>query len=242
MAKSSIGVTARTFIIIVSIVIPLTASMAFGSQFLASLGQGVSKWMLYLLSGAVIFSSVSLGYLNGKCRDAGRSGYAALCIVTWFMVAMFSTVTTTLSVLNASGSTINRQISGSTKNRTIEASVQANLQTIASLQATINQLDPVEWRTRRAQLAEQIKGTQQQNISLLRMQTAMRTKGEGSAVAQSFAELARYGITRLRVAILAALLLDMIPFVIASCLGALDGRRREVVAGKKSQAPLRRVK
>jgi hypothetical protein len=69
------------------------------------------------------------------------------------------------------------------------------------------------------------------------MQSA-ETRGAGSSVAQSFAKLEKYGITQTRIALLAAILLDAIPFITSLILSLLgETRRQEQAPGKRRATP-----
>jgi len=223
-------------IIVISVIVPLCASVSMAARFLSSLGQGADAWVLFLVSGAIIFSSVALGHLIGLCLARSAPSWVAIaCAGVWLLVVTFSTSTSALSLLNSSGSTISRQILDSPQNRNLQASIDANLGTIKQLQQNINN-SPTNWLTKRGQWAEQIADLNYQNKSLLNMQGRLTRNAEGSSVAQSFAALSRYGITRDRLAMLCAMLLDLIPFVCSIALSYVLGMR-----GKKSVGTVRHL-
>ena len=225
---------ANVFLIgVVSILIPLLASVSMASTFLASLGQGTDKPVLFLVSAAIIFSSVVLGHLIGlTLSNNGPVWIVGMCIAVWCGVITFSTSTSALSFLNSSSTTIANQIEGSAKGQSVQNSINQNINAIQGLQEQIDKAHPVQSRSKRERWAEQIAGLQASNITLYEMQSRMTRDGEGSAVAQSFNKLERYGITRDRLAMLAAVLLDAIPFACSIGISFLMGRRK----GKKSQA------
>lgn len=225
-----------SIIICISVVIPLFASVSMAARFLSSLGQGVDSWVLFLVSGAIIFSSVALGHLIGLCiAHKSPPWVPILCGAVWLLVVTFSTSTSALSLLNSSGDTINRQIQDSPQNRSIQESIELNLATIRGLQETINNA-PSNWLSKRAAWSQQVADMQQQNRALINSQARLMRSGEGSAVADAFSKLAAVGLDRFRLSMLAAVLMDLIPFTVSMALAFVLGRNR-----KKSKATVSKL-
>ena len=57
--KGTLSPVSIAVIVLISIFIPLCASVSMAARFLSSLGQGMDAWILFLVSGAIIFSSVA---------------------------------------------------------------------------------------------------------------------------------------------------------------------------------------
>lgn len=231
--------------IIVAIIGPLTASALMAASFLSDLGTGADSYILLLASVVLLASATILGSLAGKCIRAGNGLVAGVCGVTWACILVFSTSTSSLSLLDSSGATINRQIAESGKYQSVQASVDANIAAMAGLQAQINEA-PSNWRTRKAEWAGQIQTLQQQNATLFRMQSSMQTRGEGSSVQQAFAKLESVGLSRTALIVLFAICLDLTQFSASLALGYLSGNRRREKGEmpkqtKKSKPNLRAV-
>jgi len=235
--SSRLSPASVSIIVLISVVIPLMASVSMAARFLSSLGQGADSWVLFLVSGAIIFSSVALGHLIGLCiAHKAPAWVPVVCGAVWLLVVTFSTSTSALSLLNSSGETINRQIQDSPQNRSLQLSIDANLATIRSLQENINNA-PRNWLSKRAEWAGQISDIQKQNKAMINSQSRLHRMGEGSAVADSFNRLAAVGLDRFRLSMLAAILMDLIPFTCSLALSFVLGCR-----GKKAGGTVRNLK
>ena len=228
-----------SIIILISVVIPLCASVSMAARFLSSLGQGVDSWVLFLVSGAIIFSSVALGHLIGLCiAHKSPVWVPVLCSAVWLLVVTFSTSTSALSLLNSSGDTINRQIQDSPQNRSIQESIDLNIASIRQLQDNINNA-PTNWLTKRGQWSETIADLQRQNRALINSQARLIRSGDGSATADAFNKLSAVGLDRFRLSMLAAILMDLIPFTVSLAMAFIRGRGR---SGKKQSGTVRNLK
>lgn len=222
----------------ISIATPLIASSLHAGRFLGSLGETpLDRAAMLATSFAIIASSVIIGNLAGRALARGHHGAFTGAAVVWLGILAFSTSTSTLAILNTSGERIQSQVAAGSETRAVQASLDANLASIASLQQQIDAKDPVRWASKRATWAEQIARIQRDNQSYLRRLQAAEARGSGSAVAQSFASLEQYGITRTRVAMLSSFLLDAIPFVVSVLLGLLGQRREAQAPGKPRRRP-----
>jgi len=225
-----------SIIVVISVVVPLCASVSMAARFLSSLGQGMDAWVLFLVSGEIIFSSVALGHLIGLCIAHKSPGWVpALCALVWLLVVTFGTSTSALSLLNSSGSTINRQTQDSPQFRNLQQSIDLNLATIRQLQENIEN-SPMSWLTKRAQFAGQIQDLQKQNKPLIALQNRLARTGEGSAVGDAFNKLSAVGFDRFRLSMLAAILMNLIPFTVSMALSFVLGRV------KKSGGTVRNIK
>lgn len=237
--SSDLSLRLRLFAYTVSIGLPLTASTMQAGTVFTEAGGGITAAGGVgnaVHAGAIICSSVIIGLLTGKALVRRFHLQAILGILVWAGIVTFSTMTSTMAILNNSTTVIADQIAGSDQSRVVQASLEANLATIASLQVQIDQADPVRWRSKREAWAGQIQDLQRQNQQLLGMQRSANLRGEGSSLADTFGKLEEYGVTRTRFAALASFLLDAIPFVTALLLGSLTARRQaERAAGKKRQ-------
>lgn len=232
---SNIGWPVVMLVILICIIAPLLASSGMGAEFVASQGQGAMSHIYMLAACAIIFSNPVLGYIAGRLTVIGATATACYCWAVWILIVAFSTITSSASILDGSSATIQREIERSAQGASVQASIDSNLATIRALQASIDGLDPIRRRTERKRLAADIAVLQQQNQSNFRRQDAQVVKGTGSATAQAYKKLEAVGITRVKIAFLFSLLLDLIPFGASLGLGRLVGK-----AQQNSQRPPQR--
>lgn len=226
-SSTSVGTGTKLAALIISIAIPLTASSMQAGRFFQNLGEGSDSYVMLFTACSIIFSSVILGTLAGLCWARGIIGGFLLAGFVWIGITTFSTTTSTMAILNSFGNRIEVQVSGHSGNLAIDGQIKSNMATIAGLQKQIDARDPVMWATKREKWAKQIKSIGEQNMSLMQMQSSAREAGTGSPVAQTLKKLEKYGITQTGIAILAAALLDAIPFTASVLLSLLVNGRRE---------------
>lgn len=221
-----------------AITICIGCSIAMAGWFLHSLGGGQRGIVMLAIAAAILVGGLVVGRYAGYLMADNKNGLAGLCLFTFCCVSAFSVSTSAISFQNVSNQRISEQTTASEGHRHVQTGIAQNRATISSLQQTIDGLDPVRWQGRRAQLAEQISGLNQQNMSLLRMSERNISRGAGSSVSSAFNQFGELvGLSgdsvRILSALLIAFLLDLIPLTISVCMGFYQ---RQEQTGKKSQA------
>ena len=218
-------------------------SVANAGGFLQSLQSGGAALVLFLVSAALLCGGLIVCRYLGHLWADGRAGLAGFCLVTLLAVSSFSVATSAVAFLNAANSRISQQSASTSGSQSIQSSIAANHAAIASLQATIDSLDPVRRRTERERKTALIAELNNQNMGLLSMDQSNQRDGIGSPVATSFADMGRLlGVSgdtvRLMLAVLVAVLLDLVPL----CLGVVGGfyERRGLVTLEKVAEPVKK--
>jgi len=117
--------------------------------------------------------------LSGISIQNDRMFSAFLGIVVWCVIVMFSTSTTTLSILNTTGTTIQDQIASSPKVKSLQADLDSNNKAIKGKQAQIDGRDAVRWASKRDGWEADIATLKSDN-KIIRADTATHTNNKCS--------------------------------------------------------------
>lgn len=204
--------------IAVSVLLPMIVSSQQAGRFFQSLGTGTDAAILFATACGIIFSNPVVAVLIGHTASLFQKVLAyALC----FGIISFSVLTTTIAIHNKTGEKIVSEQQSSSFTQSTQSAIDSNLAAIKSLQEQIDALDPYKWRTKRSQFASQIQMLQMQNMQLMDKQQVRAEAGGGSVTGETFAKLEEWGITRFGLSVLAAVLLDAIPFVVCLIIGTM---------------------
>lgn len=204
--------------VVVCVALPMIVSSQQAGRFFQSLGTGTDAAILFLTACAIIFSSPVIAVLlsHSPSQTFRVMGFAVCAAII-----SFSVLTTTIAIHNKTGQKIASEQQSSAANTAIQASIDSNLAAIASLQVQIDRLAPARWQTKRAGYAQQIQNLQMQNMQLMAQQERQAKTGGGSVTGETFAALESWGISRFGLSVLAAVLLDAIPFVACLIIGSV---------------------
>jgi len=240
IAQVGIGLKSLTWP--VCIIAPLFVSSMQAGRFLQSMGHGNDGFVMLALGCCIIFSSPIIGLLTGYAFRNDQGFAAFMGLVVWVVIVLFSASTSSLSILNTTGTAIQGQINTSPKIVALESALKANQDAIVAKQAQIDGRDAVRWASKRDSWAKDIQSLHSDNRRIIEQVERARDAGDGSPVAQAFSRLAVVGITPTRIALLASILLDLIPFVAGLLMGANATTQRAkddngASKSKKPQAP-----
>ena len=231
----------------ICVLLPLAVSSMQGGNYFHSLGQGDAQnsAVMFVHAAALIFSGPIMGCWAGVAWRGDKTGGVIACVLLWLLIALFSNATSSVEILNKTGSTMTSQIQSSPQMVAMQATVDANLASIKEKQAQIDGRDPIRWASKRDGWSNDIAKLNNENIYLLEKMQSQSESGAGSSVATSFAKLEQYGITPTRISLLAAFLLDAISFVACLMMFGAPAKEIKVNSGtqpvKKSQPNLRAV-
>jgi len=229
----------KWILIPVCLLIPLGVSTMLGGDFLQSLaGDSVGTVTLRLMSLAIIFSGPIIAFLVGFSFTTGRPGRAWAGIIVVVCILIFSTSTTTMSLLKTAETKVSSQVNESDTVVDARAAIASNNATIASKQAQIDGRDAVRWASKRDGWSSDISSLNAQNAALRAEIKQAKADGEGSPVAKSFIFMEQFGITKGMLAVLAAFLMDAIPAVFMLLAGTVGGVAYSVYKKSKEEEAL----
>ena len=209
----------------------LVVSVYQGGQFIAQLASNeYSRWVLFAAAAALIAAGQVLTRLIGMSWREGAPFYiTAPAVVAVVGIMGYSVLTSTHALTSHAFERIDTENRNSPATQRLEAARGEYKRQLSDLRSTRNKL-PSNWLTRRTEITDRMGPIQARIDDLDRQleQVNVSVTGKTMNAIESVT-----GLTPERLALLFAILIDLVPLTINLLLGYSTDRRRETKAAEK---------
>lgn len=239
-STQSIGVKLANFFISTACV---SVSIAQGGAFVASMASDdrIMKIMLYTATAALLCGALNLSIIIGHAIKTRSPVWMILLgILTMFGISCFSVYTSTNSLAKKTNDKILTENQNSAEYLAAKQSMSNMQRQLDSIQQKMNEL-PVGWVTATERLEERYRSVE----ANMQAKAISMTQIQGSTTNKTFENI---GLPPELMALVFALLLDLVPLVTGLLIGYESDNRRvrvnqpmpgEGMPGKKYQAQFR---